>query len=96
MTDERNNTEEIRLEIEREYTKRFNDLNKYENFLTVSDASEDFQSLYRKMLIVMLYAYYEGFCKKALEIYVEYINSTRERVKNLKAEIASATLGYES
>ena len=67
MENERiNDTECIREEIEREYTKRFNDLNDIENFLAASNATDEFQSLYRKMLIVMLYAYYEGFCKKAL------------------------------
>ena len=90
-----NDTESLREEIEREYTKRFNDLNKLENFLATSDAAEDFQSLYRKMLVVMLYAYYEGFCKKALEIYAEYINATHECVKDLKAELASSTLRDE-
>lgn len=96
MENERiNDTECIREEIEREYTKRFNDLNDIENFLAASNATDEFQSLYRKMLIVMLYAYYEGFCKKALEIYAEYVNATHEYVKDLKYEIASATLRDE-
>ena len=96
MENERiNDTESIREEIEREYTLRFNDLNDIENFLVASDATDEFQSLYRKMLIVMLYAYYEGFCKKALEIYAEYVNATHEYVKDLKYEIASATLRDE-
>ena len=90
-----NDTEGIREEIEREYTNRFNELNRYENFLAASTATDEFQSSYRKMLIVMLYAYYEGFCKKALEIYAEYINSSHECVKNLKVEIASSTLRDE-
>ena len=33
--------------------------------------------------------------KEVLEIYREYINSTQESVKDLKAEIASATLHVE-
>lgn len=90
-----NDTESIREELEREYTKRFTELNQFEAFLEANEPPEEFCNAYRKMLIVMLYAYYEGFCKKALEIYAEYINSTHEHVKDVKVEIASATLHLE-
>ena len=90
-----NDTERLREELEREYALRLDELSKYENFLEASDANEDFQELYRKMLVVMLYAYYEGFCKKALEIYVEYLNDTQACVKDLKPIIASSTLQNE-
>lgn len=90
-----NETENIREEMEREYAKRFDELNRYEQFLATSDADEEFQGSYRKMLTVMLYAYFEGFCKKALEIYAEYINSTHEQVENLQDIIATETLHRE-
>lgn len=90
-----NDTEGIREELEREYTMRFTELNQFEAFVEENGLSEEFCNSYRKMLIVMLYAYYEGYCKKALEIYAEYINSSHEKVKDVKVEIASATLHLE-
>lgn len=85
--------ENLSEELEMEFMKRINELNDYENFLSLHDETEsDFANSYRKMLLVMLYAYFEGFCKKAFLIYIDYINKTKELVNNLHPNLAASTM----
>lgn len=87
-----NNTDMLEEELEYEYSIRLEELNMFEGIVTSSilDASE--QGIYRKMLLVMLYAYFEGFCKKALSIYVEYLNATGEQVRDIQDSLVASTL----
>lgn len=87
--------QDLFAELEEEFTVRIDELNSYENILVSSGSSEEIKEKYRKMLIVMLYAYFEGFCKKALLIYIEYINSSNLIISQVKDGLAAATLDNE-
>ena len=83
-------------ELEFEYRKRIDELNDYEKFLLLHDTPEsDFANSYRKMLLVMLYAYFEGFCKKSFLIYIDYINQTKEPISHLQPNLAAFTMNNE-
>lgn len=84
-------------EIESEYARKREELGKIENSLRLSntESDEELQGLLRNAMVVMLYAYFEGFCKKIFEIYVTYLNGKKEKVKNVKSALAAATIAEE-
>lgn len=84
--------ENLLQELETEYSNRMNELVAYENFLATHSQDEEFNENYRKMLIIMLYSYFEGFSKQALLIYVDYLNRTNELVSKIKHGLAVATI----
>lgn len=63
-------------QIEEELTWRVDELYFLKNQLSLINKEID-KDRYRKSLIVMLYSYYEGFCKSAFQIYVDAINSEK-------------------
>lgn len=65
--------EEIRAEMEEELTWRQREIVFLKNVMVGITKEED-KERYRKSLIVMLYAHFEGFCKTCLLIYVKAIN----------------------
>ena len=65
--------EPVRVELESEQTWRRNEIRFLKNQLTEIDGYLN-KKRYRKSLVVMLYAHYEGFCKFALLTYIEEIN----------------------
>ncbi len=65
---------DIRNELEKDLTWRHEEMRLLDNQLS-SIVKEEDKNRYRKSLIVMLYAHYEGFCKTALTIYANAINS---------------------
>jgi hypothetical protein len=66
----------IRAELESEQTWRQDEIRFLRNQLaSFSNARQKMQ--FRRSLVVMLYAHYEGFCKFALERYVKAINAAR-------------------
>jgi len=69
-----NEQADIISQIEEQLTWRLNELRFLKNQLFTIE-NEDDKNRYRKSLVVMLYAYYEGFCKAAFQIYVKAINS---------------------
>lgn len=72
------NIHEIRAELEQELTWRRDEMRFLKNRL--EDISGNTQKMcYRKSLVVMLYAHYEGFFKFALLLYVRCINN--EKIK---------------
>ena len=87
--------EDLSSELEYQYSVRIEELKKYENFFELNNKDDDFREIYNKMLIVMLYSYFEGFCRKAFLIYVDYINNTHEKVNVLKEQLVAATLYTE-
>ncbi len=84
--------ERLREELESEYTNRISELVDYENFLVTHSQDESFNENYRKMLVIMLYSYFEGFCKHTLLIYVDYLNRTNESVSRIKHGLAAVTI----
>ncbi|MBU7008723.1 MAE_28990/MAE_18760 family HEPN-like nuclease [Phosphitispora fastidiosa] len=84
--------ENILEELEIEYSNRISELVEYENFMATYSQNEVFNENYRKMLTIMLYSYFEGFCKQSLLIYVDYLNRTNELVSRIKHGLAAATI----
>jgi len=84
--------ENLLQELEIEYSNRVSELVQYENFVETHSLDETFNEDYRKMLIIMLYSYFEGFSKQALLIYVDYLNRTNELVSKIKYGLAAATI----
>lgn len=84
-------------EIENEYARKLDELAKIENSLrlSMSESDEELKGLLRNAMVVMLYAYFEGFCKKVFEIYVTYLNGKNEKVENVKSALAAATIAQE-
>ncbi|MGG4043678.1 MAE_28990/MAE_18760 family HEPN-like nuclease [Paenibacillus favisporus] len=73
---------DIIAQIEEELTWRTDELRFLRNQLSNMSNEQD-KKRYRKSLVVMLYSYYEGFCKSAFQIYVNTINNaqlTRDKV----------------
>lgn len=68
--------EKIREELEGELTWRQNELRFLKNQMATM-LKEDEREKYRKSLIVMLYAHFEGFSKTALLIYIKFINDLK-------------------
>ena len=86
---------ELCNEIEYEYSSRIEDLKKFENCIDLSGVSDDEKDDTRKVLIVMTYAYFEGFCKKALLIYLDYINKQKLQVKQVKSSLAASSVKHD-
>ena len=84
-------------EIEIEYLHRLDELAKIENSLRLTgpESDEDLQGLLRNAMVLMLYAYFEGFCKKIFEIYVIYLNRKKEKVECVKSPLAAASIAKE-
>jgi hypothetical protein len=77
------NLEALRVEFEEEQTWRQNEIrflrNQIENIVSLAEKMQ-----FRRALVVMLYAHYEGFCKFALLQYVRAVNQA-----TIKGEEAS-------
>lgn len=86
---------ELTDEIEYEYTQRIEELRKFERCIELSTDNNDVKNDYRKMLIVMAYAYFEGFCKKALLIYIDKINRRGLKTNEVKYGLAAISLQHE-
>lgn len=83
---------ELREEMEIELTWRSNELRMLKN-TSSHIIKEEEKSKYRKSLIVMLYAHFEGFSKTCFLTYIKYINSLqlkRIEVKDRPELIASS------
>ena len=52
---------------------------------------EDEKSKYRRALVPMLYAHYEGFCKVALQHYVKVVNAAGIACEDASAAIIAAS-----
>ena len=68
--------EQLREEMEYELTWRTDELRMLKNNLSLIFKDED-KNKYRKSLIVMLYAHFEGFTKTCFNSYVSFINAQK-------------------
>lgn len=89
--------EQFATEIEEEYRRRSDDYSTLENHIKLSliTANDDLVRMLMNALIVMCYSYYEGFCKRLFEIYINYVNRTAIKVKNLETVLAASTLSND-
>lgn len=84
----------IREELEAELTWRENELKLLKNQLVKIQSKKE-QNIYRKSLVVMLYAHYEGFCNFAFQTYVIAINEERLLRKQVNNYLAAASMHQE-
>jgi hypothetical protein len=83
-------TLDIRVELEDEQTWRRDEIRFLRNQIAnmQSDAERD---TYRRSLVVMLYAHYEGFCKAALLQYVRAVNAANLRCEEAVSAIVATS-----
>lgn len=80
----------IRAELEAELTWREDEIRFFRNQLAnIAGYSRKMQ--YRRALVVMLYAHYEGFCKFALEQYVKSINKAALKCGDVTAAVVAGS-----
>ena len=92
--------EEIRAEMEEELTWRQREIVFLKNVMVGITKEED-KERYRKSLIVMLYAHFEGFCKTCLLIYVKAINDLNLTRKEANDSLVASSMegifnGYDN
>lgn len=87
--------EKFESEIEYAYLFRLDEFTKFENCINLTDDNEDNLKIYRKMLVVMMYSYFEGFCKNLLMIYANYISKLELTVSEVTSGLAATTLEHE-
>ena len=78
-------------QIEAEYTKRTDELRFFQNQISKLD-NDDEKNQYRRALILLLYAHFEGFCKFSFALYISAINSEGLTCKEINFPLATATL----
>lgn len=80
----------IRAELEEERTWRTDEIRFMQNQLK-SLQSEDLKDQFRRSVLLLLYAHFEGFCRVALRIYVREVNNLHLQVAQVTPAIAAAT-----
>ena len=85
------NLTDVRDELEYESKWRQKELLNLHNLL-MHIPNEEEKRVYRKALITMLYAHFEGFCKSALRIYIRAINEEKIPCFKVNECIAASSL----
>jgi hypothetical protein len=85
------NIAQLWAEIEGDLCWRQDELRFFQNQLAVIDP-EDEQERFRRALVLLLYAHFEGFCKFALTLYVDSINRSGITCAEATSAIAAASL----
>jgi hypothetical protein len=82
---------DIRAELEADQVWRREELVFFQNQSGLIESSEK-KDQYRRALVVMLYAHFEGFCKFALTLYVTSINNAGVTCGDVTPAIAASSL----
>lgn len=85
------NLEEINALLEDELTWRQDEIRFLHNQLNYITKEED-KKRYRKVLVVMLYSHFEGFCKTAFSIYANAINQENLTCSHVTDQIIALSL----
>lgn len=85
------NLADLRAQIEEERTWRQDEIRFFQNRLAGLDQEED-RNQFRRALILMLYAHFEGFCKFCFSLYVNAINKEGITCNQANYAIAAAAL----
>lgn len=85
--------ESLRNQFESEIAWRQEELAFLKNQLVNVD--EKNKAKYRKALVLMLYAHFEGFSKIALQLYLQYINDLNLSIADVNANLQAAALKKE-
>src|SRR5256885_12430645 len=83
------NLADLRAELEANQAWRRDEIRFFQNQLTWINAEEK-QSQFRRALVLILYAHFEGFCKFALQAYAAEINRSGLKCKNATPQIAAS------
>lgn len=81
----------VRAELENDQAWREEEIRRLQN-VVAGLRSQDEQEKFRRPLVLILYAHLEGFCKFALNLYVNEVNKTRVSCKDANFAIAAAAL----
>lgn len=81
---------DILAQIEAEQTWRYDEIRFFQNQST--NVPLDKQDQFRRVLILLLYAHFEGFCKFALTLYVNNVNAANIKCGQANPAIAAASL----
>ena len=85
------NIAELRAELEEDRAWRDKEIREFQNRgSAISD--EEGQKRYRRALVLLLYAHYEGFCKFAFTLYTNAINSADITCGEASYAVAAASL----
>lgn len=86
------NVADLRAEMEGDLAWRQEEVRFFQNQAT-GLASEEQQNQFRRALVVMLYAHFEGYCKFALTVYVNAINAAGIPCAKANFALVAASLG---
>jgi len=85
------NVEEFRAQLEEDQIWRRDEIRFLQNLAARIDSKED-QDQFRRAIILLLYAHFEGFCKFAFTLYINAINGIRITCGEANYAIAAASL----
>ncbi|GHN03004.1 hypothetical protein WSM22_44930 [Cytophagales bacterium WSM2-2] len=83
--------ESIWNEIEEDHTWRTDEIRFFQNQL-VNVPTEPQKDQFRRAIVLLLYAHFEGFCKFAFTLYVNAVNRQSIKCKEANFSIAAASL----
>jgi len=85
------NLADLRAQLEEDQAWRDSEIRAFQNYgATIQDEEE--LKRYRRALVLLLYAHYEGFCKFAFSLYAEAINQAGVTCGEASYAIAAASL----
>lgn len=85
------NLPDLRAQMEDEFSWRQDEIRFFQNRLAYLDDATD-QDRFRRALVLMLYAHFEGFCKFCLSLYVNAVNGEGITCNQANYAIAAAAL----
>ena len=84
---------DFRAQLEHDLTWRQGELRHLRNQFGLTSICDDGrEKLYLKVLIIMLYSHFEGFCKDAFKLYIDAINNDQITCLDASEHIAAAYL----
>lgn len=85
------NAGDLRAQIEEEMSWRIEEILFFQNYCA-SILDEEKRNKFRRALVLLLYANFEGFCRFALSLYVSAINASGIECKQASHAVAAASL----
>ena len=86
------NVADFRAEMEGDLAWRQDEIRFFQN-LTVHVAASGQEDQFRRALVVLLYAHFEGYCKFALSVYVNAVNQVGLPCRDANFALTAASLG---
>jgi len=83
--------EEFRVQLEEDRTWRQDEIRFLQNLAARIDSEEE-QDRFRRAIVLLLYAHFEGFCKFAFTLYVDAINGAGITCGEANYAVAAASL----